>query len=231
MAWAAAFGLLAAAMPARSECTSPSAEAATSTTVYRCPEGNASAAKGPIIVDPSPSTILEREPKPTPTSDPIVAPVTATPEKQETPPTSPEKQLAAPDKQAAPPERQEEAVRMAPVPEEATDAKDAKDAPEEPTATKAESKTKAAEAKPAKPKRKAKLAKSQSTKKKVVKAKPAKAKVAQTKQTKTKTKTAKPQQAPEEEIKTEPAKSDNNVIVMTKKDMTVGNRIKSWLGF
>ena len=50
-------------------------------------------------------------------------------------------------------------------------------------------------------------------------------------QDKRKSRTAKAEPAPEQ-IKTEPAKSsDDQVITWTKKDMSVGSRLKNWLGF
>jgi hypothetical protein len=75
-----ACGVMAAAIPARSECQSPSAASgATTTTVYRCPDEDATGMQSPIVVDPGKTTEVERgsaddpwfEPKPTKTTDPI----------------------------------------------------------------------------------------------------------------------------------------------------------------
>jgi ribonuclease E len=251
-AWAAvAFALVAAAMPARSECLSPSeAAGATTTTVYRCSEEDPSARKSPIIVEPDKSTVVERgsttvpwfEPKPTQTSDPIGTAVTASPEKQAAPPEQPEKilavppkteagpeqaekKLAVPEKKEAQPEPKEEVVNIEPVPDMAAEEPKAEATPEEPKATKAEPKKKAAQTKTTKPKRKVVKKRSKT---KLAKTTPSKPKVAQTKRTKPKA--VKPEPTAQQ-IKTEPAKSDNKVILMTKKDMTLGKRIKNWLGF
>ena len=79
---AMAIALSGATLPAYGECVSPSAAAgATTTTIYRCPEGS-SAGPQPTIVDPGNSTDVERGsadvpwfgPKPTRTADPLAAP-------------------------------------------------------------------------------------------------------------------------------------------------------------
>ena len=115
---ALALGLFAAAVPVRSECVSPSVEAgATTTTVYRCPEGDASAAQGPAIVEPGKTTTVERGstdipwfgPTPTKTSDPIAMPKAPAGDKKEDvvkadpdPKTQPQ-QKAEPEQKAAAP--------------------------------------------------------------------------------------------------------------------------------
>jgi|GEM_PF-6771221 len=233
-----AFGLFGAA-PAWSECLSPSAEAgATTTTVYPCQEENATGGQQPVIVDTGKAdsgntSVVERgsadvpwfEPKPTTTADPIGLPKTASENEKKQEP-------------------KEEIVKIEPVPVEA---------PEKPEAEPVDAKTKikvtepeATEAAPAKAKVKTtrkKITKATSTRTKVAKAKRSKVKLAKTKRTKavvaqdkpTKTKTkavkAEPAEPKPEPAKTEPAKGDDKVIVMTKKDMPLGSRIKNWFGF
>jgi hypothetical protein len=228
---------LGTAMPAWSECLSPSAEAgATTTTVYRCPEGNASAGQQPLIVEPGKTTTVERgsaeipwfEPKPTKTTDPIAMPK-ATPQKAEEDKVKAEPVPAkSAEPTVIPPPKAEAKAPVAEPEAAAADAKATVDT--EPTAAKP--KAKAAEAKLTKVKRtKVKLAKAKRSKAKLAKAKRTKPKLAQEKRTKAKTKTVKTQPTPEQQVKTEPAKADDKVIVMTKKDVPLGGRIKNWLGF
>lgn len=264
------FGL-SVAMPAWSDCLSPSAEAgATTTTVYPCQEETASGQQ-PVIVDigkadSSKSTVVERgsaevpwfEPKPTTTADPIVPPKTASEnEKKEEPAAEPKEEIVkiepvpmeAPEKAEVQPT--DVKVKAMAVEPEATEAEPVPDKAK-PTRTKV-TKAKSTKTKVAKAKRtKVKLAKTKRLKTKLAQDKLAKTKTetaesvepqpepAKTKRTKTKlaqdkrakAKTVKAESAEPrpEPAKTEPA-TDSNVIVMTKKDMSLGSRVKNWFGF
>lgn len=244
-------GVLGATLPARSECQSPSAEAGTTTTVYRCPDEGAAAGPLPVIADPGKTTEVERgsagvpwfEPKTTKTADPIQPP-----------------KAASEPKATSEPKAQEEIVRIEPVPaaappatkealaEETTAGAGAAEAKAAPAAAEAET-TAAAPATPeVKAAAKVKQAKAKKTKVKLVKSQRAKSKLAQEKRikgraakteaiaaktVKTETKAAKAVKAEPrpEQIKTEPAKSDDKVIVMTKEDLPLGSRVKNWFGF
>lgn len=219
-AWIAiALGLTVTAIPARSECQSPSAAAgATSTTVYRCPEAQVPGMQNPVNPGPDKTTVVERgsadipwfTPQPTRTADPLIPPQPKAPAETK-------------------PEDKEVVVEIEPVPLE------------KPQAAPAKTKTETAgpEAKPetAKPK----TAKAKRAKVKLGKAKHAKARLAHQKRTKTKpaiaetkakTRTAKAEaEAEPEQVKTEPAKADDKVITWTRKDMPLGSRVKNWLGF
>ncbi len=241
------FGLFGAA-PAWAECQSPSVDAgSTTTTVYPCREESATGGQQPIIVDTGKadsgnSSVVERgsadvpwfEPKPTTTADPIGLPKTASENEK--------KQKPANEKKQEPAAAKEEIVKIEPVPVEPPEKTEA-----EPTDAKAKvTKQEATEAEPAKAKAtttRKKVTKAKSTKTRVAKAKRTKVKLAKTKRTKavvaqdkpTKTKIkavkAEPAEPRPEPAKTEPARGDDKVIVMTKKDMPLGSRIKNWFGF
>ncbi|MGE4251125.1 MAG: hypothetical protein AB7F09_17190 [Parvibaculaceae bacterium] len=220
--------ILAGVIPARSECLSPSATAgATTTTVYRCPDGDASTGQHPAIVEPGKTTTVERgsadipwfEPKPTTTADPIVAPKAPAAGKKEDVVKVEPKPEAAPEPTPA----KKDVVKVEPLPEEAAAPEAAKPEAVKPTATKAKAKA-----------TKTRLTKAKRTKAKVAKRTKAKSeerskgKLARNKRTKTQAAKA---EAKPEQVKTEPAKADDKVVTWTKKDMSIGNRIVNWLGF
>jgi hypothetical protein len=231
------FGLFGAA-PAWAECQSPSVDAgSTTTTVYPCREESATGGQQPIIVDTGKadsgnSSVVERgsadvpwfEPKPTTTADPIGLPKTASENEKKQEPVAPKEEIVKIDPvPVEPPERTEA---------EPTDAK-AKITEQEATeAEPAPAKAKTTRKKVTKAKStRTKVAKAKRTKVKLAKTKRTKAKVAQDKPTKTKTVKAVPAEPKPEPAKTEPAKSDGKVIIMTKKDMSLGSRVKNWFGF
>ncbi|MGE0006871.1 MAG: hypothetical protein AB7S92_14910 [Parvibaculaceae bacterium] len=214
-----ALGLFAGAAPGLSQCLSPSAAGKTTTTVYRCPGGTQEprpVEQSPLIVDTGKTTTVDRgpadipwfAPRTTRTANPIAMPK-ASGEKKDAAAAK-----AAPKDAAGAPPAKEEMVDLEPSSGEASEP----------------GKTKPAAAKPEK-KTKKKLTKAKRGKAKAVKkskAKKARSKIA--KAGRTKSRTAKAGKTAEE-VKTEPAKSDDKVITMTKKDMSLGNRIVNWLGF
>lgn len=197
------------------------------------------------------------EPKPTATADPIGLPKAASENEKKEEPAQPKEEIVkiepvpmeAPEK--AEPEPTDAKVKAKAVEPEATEAEPApaEAKPARTKVTKAKStKTKMAKAKRTKVKlartkrTKARLAQDKQTQTKTATAEPAepelkpakteraKAKLAKVKRAKTKTVKTEPAEPKPEPAKTEPA-TDSNVIVMTKKDMSLGSRVKNWFGF
>jgi hypothetical protein len=220
----AAFALviLAAFQPAHGECLSPSMPAgATATTVYRCPEPDPSAAKQPALGTTEKTTEVERGSADVPWFEPPpggnkVDAAKMPPAKIE-PPSMPDKKIETVRAPAAiePPSVPDKKMETVKPPEKIEAAK----APEPEEITKIEKKA------PAK--------KKVAGKKRVKKIKVARSK---TKKVKAATRPAKVKTpakvtAAEETPKIESKPPDEKTIVWTKKDMTLGSRVKNWLGF
>ena len=247
---ASALVILAASHQAHGECVSPSAQAgATSTTVYRCPDADPEQAKQPALGTTEKTTVVERgsanlpwfEPKTTgnkgdadklPAAK-IIEPASAPGKPVETANkpvetvTVPKKVEpgSAPDK---PVETVNKPVEAVTVPKKV----EAASAPDEPLETvKVPKKIETASA--PKPEETAKVRKKATPKKKFAgKKRVKKARIAKTKLPKVKAakKTSNVKTA-EETPKIESKPVDDKTIVWTKKDMPLGSRIKTWLGF
>lgn len=199
---------------AHGECISPSTEAgSTQTTVYRCPVESPAQAKQPMIVSPEKSTVVERGSADVPWFEPNSSrtqiELTLTPDEKKkpkeamVPPTSEEAMVPPKSEEVTASPKSEEAT-LPPKSEEVT-------TPEIKPLEKPEPKVKRAES------RKKKIAKKKTAVKKLVKAKSTKVQAAKVKPAK---------EAPKEEADA----GDDKVIVWTRKDMTLGKRIGSWLG-
>jgi hypothetical protein len=254
-------GVMAAAIPAHSECQSPSAASgATTTTVYRCPDEDTTGMQSPIVVDPGKTTEVERgsadepwfEPKPTKTTDPIQTSNTPLDKKEnavEAPPAPVQSAKPATTKAETNPPDAPAVTGGKAARTETTAVTKGEVAPADAQATTEDEPAQATEKAEADPtdtpapavKKKKAVKPQQVEKAKTVKAKPAKKKLAKVKRSKTKLAKSKPAKATPEEAKTaktatdpaktEPAKDDDKVVVWTKKDMGIGSRIKNWLGF
>lgn len=203
----AAFALviLAAFHPAHGECLSPSTPAgATATTVYRCPELDLSAAKQPALDNTEKTTEVERGSADVPWFEPKPADKKVDAAKI---PAAKIEAASAPDKKIETVKTPDRKIDSVKAPEKI----EAASAPE-PEIIKVKKKATANK----------KLASKKRVKKiKVTRAKAKKVKVA--------TKPANVETA-EETPKIESKPPDEKTIVWTKKDMSLGSRVKTWLG-
>jgi hypothetical protein len=216
----AAFSLviLAAFHPAHGECLSPSTPAgATATTVYRCPELDPSAAKQPALGNAEKTTEVERGSADVPWFEPEPADKKVDAAKMPAAKIEPAKApdaksgvVKAPDAKIGTIKAPDEEIGTVKAPDEKIETAKAPE-PEEIT----------------KVKKKATANKKLASKKRVKKIKVTRAK---TKKVKVATKPAKVETA-EETPKIESKPPDEKTIVWTKKDMSLGSRVKTWLGF
>jgi hypothetical protein len=229
---ASALVILAASHQAYGECVSPSAQAgATVTTVYRCPDVDPAQAKQPALRNTEKTTVVERGSADLPWFEPQTAgnkvdaakPPAAKiiePAKIPAPMTGP---AGAPDK---PVETVNKPVETVKLPIEPTGA------PDKPVETvKVPKKIETASA--PEPEETAKVKKKGTAKKKFAGRKRVKkARIATTKAPKVKVaKKTSDVKTAEETPKIESKPADEKTIVWTKKDMPLGSRIKTWLGF
>ena len=239
---ASALVILAASHHAHGECVSPSAQAgATATTVYRCPEVDPAQAKQPALGSTEKTTVVERGSADLPWFEPQTAGNKVDAAK---PPAAkviePAKNPAPMIEPASVPDKPVETVKV-PKKVEPTSAPDQPvetrkveptSAPDQPVETaKVPKKIETASApepeETAKVKKKATAKKKFAGKKRVKKARIAKTKVPKVEAAK-KTSNVKTAEEPPK-IESKPA--DEKTIVWTKKDMPLGSRIKTWLGF
>ena len=236
----AAFSLviLAAFHPAHGECLSPSTPAgATATTVYRCPELDPSAAKQPALGNAEKTTEVERGSADVPWFEPEPADKKVDAAKMPAAKIEPAK---APDAKSGVVKAPDAKIGTIKAPDtkigtiKAPDAKIGTiTAPDEEIGTVKAPDEKIETAKAPEPeeitkvKKKATANKKLASKKRVKKVKVTRAK---TKKVKVATKPAKVETA-EETPKIESKPPDEKTIVWTKKDMSLGSRVKTWLGF
>ena len=221
---ASALVILAASHQAHGECVSPSAQAgATSTTVYRCPDADPEQAKQPALGTTEKTTVVERGSANLPWFEPKTTGNKGDADKL--PAAKIIEPASAPGK---PVETANKPVETVTVPKKV----EAASAPDEPLETvKVPKKIETASA--PKPEETAKVRKKATPKKKFAGRKRVKkARIAKTKLPKVKAakKTSNVKTA-EETPKIESKPVDDKTIVWTKKDMPLGKRIKTWLGF
>lgn len=231
---ASALVILAASHQAYGECVSPSAQAgATVTTVYRCPDVDPAQAKQPALRSTEKTTVVERGSADLPWFEPQTAGNKVDAAKPAAKIIEPAKIPAPLIEPASVPDKPVETVNKPvetfQVPKKEIEPASAPDKPVE--TVKVPKKIETASA--PEPEETAKVKKKGTAKKKFAGRKRVKkARIATTKAPKVKVaKKTSDVKTAEETPKIESKPVDDKTIVWTKKDMPLGSRIKTWLGF